>query len=330
MKKVFKVLGYLVLTLVLVIGGLITYVKVALPNVGPAPELKVDRSPEKVERGKYLANHVTLCVDCHSTRDWSKFSGPMIDGTIGKGGETFDQKFGFPGAYYSRNITPYGIARYTDGELYRVITTGVTREGRPMFPVMPYTHYGKMDPDDIYCIIAYIRSLESITNDVPPSVSDFPMSIIINMIPKKAEPTKRPPAADIAAYGAYLVNASGCIECHTKDKQGQIIPELAFSGGREFKMPDGSVIRSSNITPDVNTGIGAWTKDIFLNRFRTYADSGYHAPTVEKGQFNTIMPWTMYARMTEQDLAAIYNYLHNLKPIANTVNKYSPPGVAKN
>src|SRR6202012_5065901 len=112
---------------------------------------------EKIERGRYLANYVTVCMDCHSTRDWSKFSGPLKEGTLGQGGELFNQKFGFPGTYYSRNITPEGISRYTDGELFRLITTGVTKEGKPMFPVMPYPYYGKMDPDDIMCVIAYIR-----------------------------------------------------------------------------------------------------------------------------------------------------------------------------
>ena len=53
------------------------------------------------------------------------------------GGDVFDQKFGFPGKYYAKNITPEGISRYTDGELFRVITTGVTKEGKALFPVMP-------------------------------------------------------------------------------------------------------------------------------------------------------------------------------------------------
>ena len=231
MKKLFKVLGILLLVILITGAGLITYIKTALPNVGAAPDLKVERTADRIERGKYIANNVTLCVDCHSTRDWTKFSGPMIGGTIGKGGETFDQKFGFPGKFYSRNITPYGIARYTDGELYRVITTGVTKEGKAMFPIMPYNHYAKMDPEDINCIIAYIRSLAPVQNDVPQSEADFPMSVIINTIPAKATPGKKPDPSSALAYGAYMVNAADCIECHTKAEHGQIIPELAFGGG---------------------------------------------------------------------------------------------------
>ena len=326
MRKLFKVTGFILLFLVIVVGGLISYVKVALPNVGPATELKISYAPERVERGKYLANHVTVCVDCHSTRDWTKFAGPLTPGTLGKGGERFDQSIGFPGVYYSRNITPKGISRYTDGELFRVITTGVTKEGRPMFPVMPYGYYSKMDPDDIMCIIAYIRSLAPIDNDVPESVSDFPMNIIINTIPKKAEGGMRPDTTNTLAYGAYLLNACGCIECHTKADKGQIIPELAFSGGREFPLVTGGIVRSANITPSMTTGIGNWSEDAFVNRFKSYVDSNYKPQTIEKGAFNSYMPWTQYGGMKRSDLAAIYAYLHSLPPKENAVVKFSPPG----
>jgi mono/diheme cytochrome c family protein len=329
MKKVFKFIGYTLLVLLIVVAGLITYVKVALPNVGPAQELKVELTPERIERGRYLANSVTVCMDCHSTRDWSKFSGPLVPGTFGKGGERFDQQFGFPGVYYSRNITPAGVGNYTDGELYRVITTGVNKEGKAMFPVMPYPYYSKLDPEDVKSIIAYVRSLQPIQNNPPESVSDFPMSIIINTIPKKAEPQKMPNPADKKAYGAYLVNASGCIECHTQAKQGQIIKELAFSGGRDFKMPDGSVIRSANITPAPKTGIGSWTEETFITRFKAFGDSAFVAPSVAKGSANTVMPWTMYGKMTREDLSAIYTYIHSLPAMENEVVKFSPPAVAQ-
>lgn len=328
MKKAFKVLGYIVLAIIILVCGLLIYVKAALPNVDDAPNLTVTATPEKIARGKYLANYVAVCTDCHSTRDWTKFAGPVVDGTLGKGGERFDQQMGFPGIYYSKNITPAGISRYTDGELFRLITTGVTKEGRAMFPVMPYRHYGEMDPTDIEAIIAYIRSLPSIENPVPESASDFPMNFIINTIPKKANPQQLPAKTDQLAYGKYLVNASSCIDCHTKVEKGQIIPDLAFGGGREFLMPGGT-LRSANITPDAATGIGAWTAEVFVKRFKAYADSAYQSPVVKPGEFNSIMPWKMYAGMTEEDLTAIYTYLKTVKAIDNKVEKFSPAVVLK-
>lgn len=323
MRKILKIAGILLLVIIIGVGALISYVVLALPNVGPAPELKVPMTAENIQRGDYLANNVVSCMDCHSKRDWSKYSGPLVAGTLGKGGELFDRKFGFPGVYYSRNLTPTGIGRYTDGELYRAITTGVTKEGRAMFPVMPFTHYGAMDPQDIYAIIAYLRSLQPIDNVVPEAVSDFPMNIIIHTIPQKATGGKRPDPTNKLAYGAYLVNSAACNECHTRDKMGQIIKELEFSGGREFKLPNGTIVRSSNITPDKETGLGNWTEEMFISKFKSYADTSYVAPSVAEGGFNTLMPWTMYGKMTREDLAAIYAYLQSLPPQKNAVERFA-------
>ena len=326
--KLAKIIGFVLLGIIVLIGSLITYLKLALPDVGDPEDLTIEVTSERIARGKYLANSVTVCMDCHAVRDWTKFSGPPTSGTLGKGGDVFDQNAGLPGVYYAKNITPFGIKRYTDGELFRVITTGVTKEGRAMFPLMPYLYYGKMDREDIYDIIAYVRSLEPVESNVPESTSDFPMNIIINTIPKPAAFVTKPDTTDQLAYGAYLVNASGCIECHTQVDKGQIKPELAFSGGREFGFPDGAIVRSSNITPDAETGIGKWSRDQFIARFKEYADSSYTPPPVARGEFNTIMPWTMYAHMKTSDLAAIYAYMKTVKPIANTVAKFTPAPAA--
>jgi mono/diheme cytochrome c family protein len=324
MKRLFLVLAIILAVVILVIGGALTYLKTALPDVGEAPELKIEATTEKVERGRYLANFVNVCMDCHSTRDWSKFSGPLIPGTLGKGGFRFDHSVGFPGIYYSKNITPASITRYSDGELFRVITTGVSKEGNALFPVMPYAYYGRMDNEDIYSIIAYLRTLAPVENLVDESRSDFPMNFIINTIPAKGAPVKRPEASDIIAYGGYMINAAGCAECHTQVDKGQIIPELKFGGGREFAFPDGSIVRSSNITPDEETGIGKWTKEDFIRRFKAYADSSYTPPVVRPGEFNTMMPWTMYCNMKEEDLSAIYAYLKTVAPLKNSVVKFTP------
>ena len=324
MKKFLKFLLYALLVIVFLIVGLLVYVKTALPDVGSPEDLAVERTPERIERGRYLAHSVTICMDCHSTRDWSKFSGPLTEGTLGMGGDRFDESVGLPGTFFAKNITPKGIQRYTDGELFRVITTGVNKEGRAMFPLMPYRYYGKMDREDIYSIIAYIRTLQPVVNEVPESEPNLPMSFIINTIPQPAQPQQRPDPADQLAYGSYMVNASGCVECHTDVKQGQIIPEMSFAGGREFKFPDGSAVRSSNITTDKETGLGNWTREQFIARFKAFVDSAYLVPSVGAGEFNTIMPWTMYAHMKEEDLSAIFTYLQTVAPISNKVTKFSP------
>jgi len=324
MKKLLKYVGYFLAVVVIAVAGLLSYVSFALPDVGEAEDLKIDYTQERIERGRYLANSVTVCMDCHAKRDWSKFSGPPAEGTLGMGGDRFDQSVGMPGVFYAKNITPAGINRYTDGELFRLITSGVTKEGRAMFPLMPYPNYGRMDKEDIYSIISYVRSLPAIENSVPDSEPDFPMNFIINTIPQKPQHQTKPEKTDLLAYGAYMVNAAGCGECHTKVDKGQIIPELMFGGGRDFKFPDGSVVMSANITPDKETGIGSWTEEMFLQRFKAYADSAYTPPSVAMGEFNSVMPWTMYGKMDEDDLAAIYAYLRTVNPISNSVVKYTP------
>ncbi len=322
MKTILKYVGFLIVFIVLIIAGALSYVKLALPNVGEPEDLKIDYTTERIERGRYLANTVTVCMDCHSKRDWSKFSGPLTEGTLGMGGDVFDQSMGLPGVFYARNITPAGIQRYTDGELFRVITTGVTKEGRAMFPLMPYPYYGRMDKEDIYSIISYVRSIPAKENAVPDSKPDFPMNFIINTIPQKATHGTLPPKTDLLAYGAYLTNAAGCVECHTQVDKGQIIPEVMFGGGRAFQFPDGSIVTSANITPDKETGIGSWTKEAFVQRFKTYADSTYVGEPVAVGEFNSVMPWMMYGQMNEEDLTAIYTYLKTVAPISNSVVKF--------
>jgi hypothetical protein len=88
-------------------------------------------------------------------------------------------------------------------------------------------------------------------------------------------------------------------------------------------VPSGGVVRSSNITPDPDTGIGRWPEDFFLARFRDFASEHSHRVPVARGQFNTIMPWTMYAGLTDEDLGAIYAYLRTVKPVRHVVTKFS-------
>jgi cytochrome c2 len=318
-----KFITYLLLFLVAAVIVLLTYVKLALPNVGPAPEIKVELTPERIKRGEYLANAVCVCMDCHSKRDWTKFAGPPVEGTLGQGGEIFNQDFGFPGSFSSKNITPAGISNWTDGELFRTITTGVNKDGKALFPIMPYMHYGQMDQEDLYSIIAYIRTLKPIVRANNESKPDFPMNFIINTIPSKQEMTKRPNPSDKLAYGKYMWNATGCTECHTKQEKGKQVPGMEMAGGFEFKLGPMGIVRSSNLTPDDETGIGTWTEENFLARFRVYRDSGYVIPTVAKGAMQTVMPWTMYSRMTDEDLSAIFSYLKTLKPVKNQVEKFT-------
>ncbi|MCF0068841.1 cytochrome c [Dyadobacter sp. CY261] len=321
MKKLLKIVGILLLVVILAAAAAATYVKTALPDVGDAPVLTIERTPERIERGKYLANHVNVCMDCHSSRDWSLFSGPLAPGNFGGGGELFSRDLGFPGVFYARNITPYGIGSWTDGEVFRAITSGQSKDGHALFPIMPYLNYGQLDKEDIYSLIAYIRTLAPVKHDIAAAEADFPVSILINTMPAKPNFTTRPAETDVVEYGRYMANAAGCVECHSKREKGTKVPGSEYGGGMEFPMPNG-VTTSANITPDKTNGIGSWTADAFVKRFKAYADSTYKPHKIGPKDMNTAMPWMMYAGMKETDLRAIFAYLQTVKPLDNKVVKF--------
>jgi mono/diheme cytochrome c family protein len=323
MKKFLKFSLIALAAVVLIIVTALAYVSFALPDVGEVPDLDVNITPQKVERGKYLTYHVMMCADCHSERDFSVFSGPPHPGTEFAGGDVFDHAMGFPGKFISSNITPAGIGDWTDGELFRLITTGVKRDGNPIFPVMPYHKFGQMDREDIEAVIAYLRTLEPVETNHQQSEPDFPVNLIMRTMPKKAEFTTKPSKSDKVAYGRYMVNAGACFDCHTNFSKGKFVgPE--GGGGREFQFPDGSIVRAPNLTPH-QTGIKHFTEESFVQRFKMYSDSGFVLPNVQPGEFQTLMPWYMYSGMEEEDLAAIYAYLQTLEPYDNMVERYTPP-----
>ncbi|MEP7264691.1 MAG: cytochrome C [Bacteroidota bacterium] len=318
MKKFVRILLTIVVIIIVLVGTGLAYFKSKFPVEIPVTEIKIERTPERIERGQYLVHHVTMCVDCHSERDWNYYSGPIKEESYGKGGEMFDGPIaGIPGKIFAKNITPAGIGNYTDGELIRVITTGITKKGQALFPLMPFNHYREMAREDIYSIVAYIRSLKPIENPVPERSLDFPMNLIVNTIPVPAAMIDAIPSkGDTLAYGKYMVNAAACIECHSQREKGELLKGLEFAGGFRFQLPNGDQIFTANITPDMETGIGALTKEGFIAKFKAFEEAKIPVKEHEK---NTVMPWTKLSGMTETDLGAIYTYLRTIPPVKNKV-----------
>jgi len=322
MKKTVKVISIILGVIIAGLACIIIFIKTALPNVGKPIELKVQLTPARIQRGEYLARHVAVCMDCHSLRNWSLYGGPLKKETYGSGGEKFGKEIAFPGTLYSSNITPAGLGNWTDGEIFRAITTGEDKYGKALFPLMPYPNYGMGNAEDIMCIIAYLRTLPAIRNDVPAHQLDFPLNILVNTMPSKAALEKKQDTNNITAYGKYLITMAGCAECHSQVSKGTKIPGTEFGGGRSFEFPNGTVVISPNITFDKATGIGNWDRNLFIKKFKQYADSGYTPKPVAPSDFNTPMPWLMYAGMTESDLSAIYAYLGTVKPIHHEVKVF--------
>lgn len=318
-----KLLVTLVAALALLVVGGLAYLFLRYPDVPPAETVTVPRTPERVARGKYLAEHVTGCVLCHAERDWSHYGGPVVRGTEGKGG----QRFGFglePFVLYAKNITPAGLGDWTDGELIRTFTTGVSRDGTPLFPLMPYPRFAKLSRDDVEAIVAYLRTLPEVPNPPVPARSlNFPLPLIVRTMPAAASHRPVPPSSDRVAYGEYMTNAALCADCHTPiDDRGQPLPGMDFAGGMPFKPGGVGLVRSANLTPDAATGIGGWTEQQFLDKFRAYRDAPPRRLEGAEREQNSEMPWAAYAGMTDDDLTAIYAYLRTVKPVANRVEKF--------
>ena len=128
----------------------------------------------KVKRGDYLVNAVANCMHCHADRDFTKFGGPVVPGTEGKG----EQKKGV----WVVNITPSALAGRTDDEVIRSITTGINHLGDTLFAAMPYMSYQYFTRYDAESIVAYLRTLNPIVNKMPPrDLSNRPVGILSTM-----------------------------------------------------------------------------------------------------------------------------------------------------
>lgn len=315
MKIFFRIVKILIILFFSLLLISFLFFEYEFPRVGPPQELSVSVTPERMKRGKYLVEHVTVCLSCHSTRDWSHFEGPIQAGTEGMGGEVFDESLGIPGTLYASNITPAAIGKWTDGDLLRTFTEGVNPKGKALFPLMPYKNYAHLSWDDAQSILVYIRTLKSKEHEVPPSSLKFPMNFIVKTIPTPAQFSDIP--ENTVEYGRYLANIASCGDCHTQRDRGQPIAGMNFAGGFVFSFPK-NITRSANITPDNETGIGLWKKEDFIARFKTYKTH-----SVGNSDFKTRMPWDEYSGMTENDLGAIYDYLRTLKPIQNKVEHFT-------
>ena len=323
MRTLLKIVVVLVVIVLVAAAAGVTYVFARYPDV-PAPEsVTVQSSPEKMARGEYLSKHVTGCLVCHAERDFTKFSGPVIESSLGRGGDSFGDPDTAVKVLFSTNITPRAIGAWTDGELIRAFTAGVDKDGDALFPIMPYRKYAKLSREDVEAIVVYIRSLKPLDYTAPPRELGMPLPLVVRTIPKAASFRPIPPVADRVAYGEYIVNAASCGSCHTPiDDQGQPVPGMDFAGGFELKMPGGAVVRSANITPDADTGIGTWSEQQFVEKFKAFENAPQRVLTTAEQRENTVMPWTSAAGMTREDLSAVYAYLRTVKPVVNRVAKH--------
>jgi cytochrome c len=321
-KTIVRVLGFLVAAVITTAVGGFSYLYLRKPAMAPPSSVRMEITPARLARGRYLYN-LSDCDGCHSQRDFSRFDGPVVGSGRGRG-NVFPPDVGLPGVVAARNITPdkeTGIGNWTDGEKIRAIRDGISRDGTALFPMMGYERFRHMSDEDVYSLVAYLNTLVPVRNSVPRSKIVFPVSMLMKGAPQPAGHVPELDRTDKVKYGEYLVTMAGCMECHTPAKQGKPIRSLTLAGGQEFRFP-GAVVVSANITPNLETGIGRWSEQDFLERFyqyKEYAEKG--SPQVGPESF-TLMPWLNFAQLKPEDLKAIYAFLRTQQPIYHVVDSH--------
>lgn len=291
------------------------------PRARPLTSRQFERTPQRVERGRYIFNFLAACTDCHSPHDTRQHLAPVIAGAEGSGQVL--PFGGLPGRVVAPNLTPdptTGSGLWTDDQIARAIREGIGHDGRALFPIMPYGFYREMSDEDLASVVVYIRSLAPVAHALPKTEIIFPIKYLIRSAPQPITgPVNAPDPSDQIQWGAYLVKMASCEDCHTPQVHGTPIPGIAFSGGNIFKGDEGSVA-SANITPDPS-GMIRYSEAVFIQAFRT----GF----VGTRSLNPIMPFEYYGGMSNDDLKAIYAYLRTLKPVKHIVDNSEPPTYCK-
>ncbi len=312
---------YVLLPAAALAGAAVAYFELRQPAMAPAASIRVQSTPERLARGKYLFENLADCAGCHSPRIIERYTAPVDPARVGAG-FVFPPELGLPGRVVGANLTPdpeTGLGRWNDGEKLRAIREGVSRDGRALFPFMPYHQFARMSDEDAFSLVAYMNSLPSVRNPLPPTELRFPLPWLIKGEPRPlAGPVMAPAKEDTIRYGEYLVALAGCASCHTPHDSGTPIDGMEFAGGEEFRAGP-YVARSANITPDEDSGIGGWTAQRFISKFQGYRNFTLdNLPKTNQSNF-TLMPWTAYAHLSDHDLLAIYRYLRTVRPRYNPV-----------
>ena len=262
-------------------------------DVSPSKSLQ---NEDAVVRGEYIARAAD-CAGCHA----ENYAGGI--------------KFALPmGTVISTNITPsktHGIGQYTLQQFSDALRKGES-PSHQLYPAMPYPSYSRMGDTDIQDLYAYMQTIEAV-DTVPKEKTkmNFPFNMRILMkgynlinIPKWETPSN---LTDSQKRGKYLVDNLGhCGDCHT--------PRTSTMGYDTSHYLAGAPIQgvfAPNITPDLETGIGRWSKQDIANFLKTGVFQ-HHA--LAGGEMGKVVAYsTRY--LTDNDLMAMADYLKSVPAV---------------
>ena len=258
-----------------------------------------------IERGRYLAEAVLQCFDCHSERDLLRPGWPPKAGRKGAG------RVFAPGLVVP-NLTPdpkTGAGTWTDTQFLRAIRQGIGHDGRTLSPAMGSAYYRNMTRGDVLSVVAYLRTLPPVYNPLPANRGE-------SMAPP-ADPGPEPePRLDTPAdLGRYLVTIAACESCHTPSGAHGPLRGMYLAGGMLLSH-EGHSAASANLTPDAS-GISYYDAAMFMEVMRT--------GKLGARRISEIMPWFCFQNMRDSDLGAIFAYLRTIPVVQHRVDNTEPP-----
>ncbi len=323
LKLILKILGWIVGIVIIVIIALVGYIQMRwdAKSDRPVPNLKAPTDSATIAHGEYIFKYQAQCWGCHQNPPTDASAPP-------NGGFLFDFTNIGPGfgKFYSRNLTPdreTGLGNWSDGEIVQALREGINKDRVMLFPIMPVDWYHGMADDDALAVVAYLRTLPAVKNEVPKREVTFITKALFTfglMKPQDAitQPVISPPRGVTAEYGKYISShVADCADCHTPRnlEDGKFYYDSLFAGSSfAFGSDEGAPLVSfaRNITPDMETGIGSWTEEQFISAVTT----GVRPDSVV---LSPHMPYAYFKFLETDDLRAIFQYLKTIPAIKRTV-----------
>jgi mono/diheme cytochrome c family protein len=315
MKTVLRIIASIVLVIILAVGIGALYINSSgIPSYDlEEVEFTASNTSAQIERGKKLAG--MLCASCHLDPATRKLSGKHMPDV--------PSEFGVIHAPNITNDATNGIGSWTDGDLVRLLRTGLKKDGVYAPPYMVKLPH--MSDKDIDAIISFLRSDDRmVAADPTPSVPCEPTflskllcRVAFKPLPMPTRPVAEPDTTDREAWGRYLVHGLDCYPCHSADFKTMDPLEPTKSGGYMGggNLPldmDGKPMPTPNLTPHPEHGIGSWSEAKFIKAVRTGQVEGGNALRY---------PMLPYTGLTESEAGAIYAYLMSIPEIDNQVEK---------
>jgi mono/diheme cytochrome c family protein len=259
-----------------------------------------------VERGSYLVNNIGACGNCHTPRVKGK---PDLSKRFSGGFQTFNEPwFVLKGS----NITPdaeTGIGKWSIADIERALIEGVRPNGVPLAPIMPYPFFKVLTAGDLDAIVAYLRSVPAIRNQVREPV--YKAAAPKEVVPGAEKPMTPAELGDPVKRGFYLASLAHCMACHSR-RSADAPPDFKNAwgaGGRIFRGGYGESV-AANISGHKTKGIGGWS-DAELRRALTQGVR----PDGRRLKPPMIDYVAYYATWTEADMNALVAWVRAIPPI---------------